>query len=608
MLDQQRNILPSIDQFRHVDQNHAQPVVQVLAEISLRNLLDQVFVGRRKDPRIHVDILVGSDACDLPLLQRPQYLGLRRQTHIADLVQKDRPAVRLFEFSLALFDRRSKRPFLMPEEFALDQFRRNRRTVHLDERHVHPVALFVQPPGHQLLPRTVRPRDQDPRIGRGHFVDQGLHPLNGRRLAHDFRHVMYLASQGLDLLDLRPALQRVFDRHQHPVHIDRFFDIVERPFLDTLHRRVDISVSGDHHDRLIRMGLDQLVEQFDAVHLGHLDVGNHQFERFVAHHLISGRSVFGRFHRMSLHLQQLADDVADAPFVIDNQDFSHMQTFFFEFPKLSIIFALFSFPRGNKFPTDSPCFSGDGIALFSTHMNREKSRLLLSEYGRNVQRMVAYLKTIEDRELRNRQAEVVVAVMGNVNPAQRDSEGFQHMLWDHLFMIADFDLDVDAPYPKPTPAMFAPHPKRMSSSQSYIAQKQYGANVRRMAVEPQSEERDAAAASVAKYMKQKSFEYNKEFPSNEGVIGDIRLMSRGRIVLESDTLDHTRIDTSSVRSASGNRMNKTNRNSGTNTPGTISAGTGTGNNTGNGAAAPRKYVRRNPGTGGNNTGGTNNRA
>ena len=91
-------------------------------------------------------------------------------------------------------------------------------------------------------------------------------------------------------------------------------------------------------------------------------------------------------------------------------------------------------------------------------MNRDKSRLLLSEYGRNVQTMVSYLKTIEDRELRNRQAEVVVAVMGNVNPAQKDSEGFQHMLWDHLFMIADFDLDVDAPYPTPTPDMFAPHP------------------------------------------------------------------------------------------------------------------------------------------------------
>lgn len=186
-------------------------------------------------------------------------------------------------------------------------------------------------------------------------------------------------------------------------------------------------------------------------------------------------------------------------------------------------------------------------------MNRDKSRLLLSEYGRNVQTMVAYLKTIEDRELRNRQAEVVVAVMGNVNPAQKDSEGFQHMLWDHLFMIADFDLDVDAPYPKPTPDMFAPHPHPVAYSQSYIAQKQYGANVRRMvealAREPQSEEREVAAANVAKYMKQKSFEYNREFPSNEVVIADIRQMSHGAIVLDGDTLDHTKIDTSTVKSA-----------------------------------------------------------
>lgn len=199
-------------------------------------------------------------------------------------------------------------------------------------------------------------------------------------------------------------------------------------------------------------------------------------------------------------------------------------------------------------------------------MNRDKSRLLLSEYGRNVQTMVAYLKTIEDRELRNRQAEVVVAVMGNVNPAQKDSEGFQHMLWDHLFMIADFDLDVDAPYPKPTPDMFAPHPHPVAYSQSYIAQKQYGANVRRMvealAREPQTEERDAAAANVAKYMKQKSFEYNKEFPSNEVVIDDIRQMSHGSISLDADTLDHTRIDTSSLkgsrRSNGGNGRNNNN--------------------------------------------------
>ena len=213
-------------------------------------------------------------------------------------------------------------------------------------------------------------------------------------------------------------------------------------------------------------------------------------------------------------------------------------------------------------------------------MNREKSRLLLSEYGRNVQTMVAYLKTIEDRELRNRQAEVVVAVMGNVNPAQKDSEGFQHMLWDHLFMIADFDLDVDSPYPKPTPDMFAPNPHPVPYPQSYIAQKQYGVNVKRMiealAAEPASEERDAAATNVAKYMKQKSFEYNKEFPSNEVVIADIREMSHGVISLEPDSLDNTRLDTPYVNR--NNRYNKANRNA-----------------NGNNVYVQKKYVKHNNG-------------
>ncbi|MCC8062302.1 MAG: DUF4290 domain-containing protein [Rikenellaceae bacterium] len=217
-------------------------------------------------------------------------------------------------------------------------------------------------------------------------------------------------------------------------------------------------------------------------------------------------------------------------------------------------------------------------------MNRDKSRLLLSEYGRNVQTMVSYLKTIEDRELRNRQAEVVVAVMGNVNPAQKDSEGFQHMLWDHLFMIADFDLDVDAPYPKPTPDMFAPHPHPVAYSQRYIAQKQYGANVKRMieelSAEPEGEQRDTAAANVAKYMKQKSFEYNKEFPSNEVVIADIRQMSHGTIVLDADTLDNTRIDTSSVPGRSQNGRGKNNRN---NNPG--------GNTS---SFQQKKYTKRTP--------------
>lgn len=212
-------------------------------------------------------------------------------------------------------------------------------------------------------------------------------------------------------------------------------------------------------------------------------------------------------------------------------------------------------------------------------MSTDKTRLLLSEYGRNVQKMVNYLKTIEDRDERNRQAEVVVAVMGNVNPAQKDSEKFQHMLWDHLFMIADFDLDVDAPFEKPTPDMFAPNPQRVSYSQHYIAQKQYGSNVYRMLKklslvtdedpnEPGTvEERNAAAANVAKYMRQKSYEYNKEYPSNEVVIADIRNMSDGVIELEADTLDGSKVDTSSAGGKKTSSRNGSNSAGGKNNSG-----------------------------------------
>lgn len=198
-------------------------------------------------------------------------------------------------------------------------------------------------------------------------------------------------------------------------------------------------------------------------------------------------------------------------------------------------------------------------------MNGDRNRLLLSEYGRNVQRMVQYLKTIEDREVRNKQAEVVVAVMGNVNPAQKESEKFHHMLWDHLFMIADFDLDVDAPFPKPTPAMFAPDPHPMPYTQQYIAQKQYGSNVYRMLRKlaevkddnnPEQgtiEERNLAAIGVAKYMRQKSYEFNKEFPSNEVVIHDVLNISDGVIELQPDALDYTKLDTSGARKSAGSR-------------------------------------------------------
>ena len=82
--------------------------------------------------------------------------------------------------------------------------------------------------------------------------------------------------------------------------------------------------------------------------------------------------------------------------------------------------------------------------------NYTRRKLYLPEYGRHIQEMIDSLQLIEDRRERNRQARAVIAVMGNLNPLLRDTADFTHKLWDHLFIMSDFQLDVDSPYPQPT--------------------------------------------------------------------------------------------------------------------------------------------------------------
>ena len=82
--------------------------------------------------------------------------------------------------------------------------------------------------------------------------------------------------------------------------------------------------------------------------------------------------------------------------------------------------------------------------------NYTRRKLYLPEYGRHIQEMIDSLQLIEDRRERNRQARAVIAVMGNRNPLLRDTADFTHKLWDHLFIMSDFQLDVDSPYPQPT--------------------------------------------------------------------------------------------------------------------------------------------------------------
>ena len=100
--------------------------------------------------------------------------------------------------------------------------------------------------------------------------------------------------------------------------------------------------------------------------------------------------------------------------------------------------------------------------------------MALPEYGRNVQKMVDHIKTIEDRDERNRAAKTIIQIMGNLNTHLRDVGDFKHKLWDHLSLIANFELDIDSPYPVPEPSKFVEKPKQVPYRQGEIRYLHYG--------------------------------------------------------------------------------------------------------------------------------------
>ncbi len=172
--------------------------------------------------------------------------------------------------------------------------------------------------------------------------------------------------------------------------------------------------------------------------------------------------------------------------------------------------------------------------------NYTRRKLFLPEYGRHIHEMVDYLKTIEDRPERTRQAYIVIDVMGNLNPLLRDTSDIAHKLWDHLFIMADFDLDVESPYPIPTQKELSHNPQKLEYSRRNMMFKHYGKNVeniiRSLKDNPDETAVEEILENIARYMRTKSYEYNQEHPNNEIIINDIKRMSRGGLTLDEVAL------------------------------------------------------------------------
>lgn len=178
--------------------------------------------------------------------------------------------------------------------------------------------------------------------------------------------------------------------------------------------------------------------------------------------------------------------------------------------------------------------------------NYERKKLQLPEYGRHIHEMVDYLSSIEDREERNKQARAVISVMGNLNPLLRDTADFNHKLWDHMFIMSGFSLDVDSPYPIPTAATLAPMPEKLKYPDKRIAIKHYGKNVENI-IKSLKDETDGQSveevlANVARYMRAKSYEYNQEHPNNEVIIKDIKRLSDNAIFVDEAAINNIKSD------------------------------------------------------------------
>lgn len=179
----------------------------------------------------------------------------------------------------------------------------------------------------------------------------------------------------------------------------------------------------------------------------------------------------------------------------------------------------------------------------SLEYNTERPHLIIPEYGRHIQKMVDHCLSMEDREERNNCAKSIIAVMGNLNPHLRDVPDFQHKLWDQLFIISDFKLDVDAPYPKPSREELAERPEPLGYPQNHPKYRFYGNNIKRMIDVANSwedgDKKEGLILTIANHMKKSFLNWNKDTVDDRVIFDHLFELSGGKINLKNSDEDLT---------------------------------------------------------------------
>ena len=203
--------------------------------------------------------------------------------------------------------------------------------------------------------------------------------------------------------------------------------------------------------------------------------------------------------------------------------------------------------------------------------NTTRNHLTIREYGRHIQKMVEYVLTLEDREKRQKNAYALIELMGFLNPHLKNVEDFRHKLWDHLFLISDFKLDVDSPYPIPTRETLKARPNRLGYPKRYPRYNHLGKNIEividKALQEEDVEKRQGFANAIAYYMKLTYSNWHKELVHDDNIQTELSAITKGELEFNNRPFIKHRVDnreefggnTGKYRKNFGGRTNRGNQ-------------------------------------------------
>ncbi|WP_258098801.1 DUF4290 domain-containing protein [Marinoscillum pacificum] len=201
----------------------------------------------------------------------------------------------------------------------------------------------------------------------------------------------------------------------------------------------------------------------------------------------------------------------------------------------------------------------------SLEYNTQRSQLTLKEYGRNVQNLVAHIKTVEDKEKRNKLAATLVELMKMINPEfSKDAQEYTQKVWDDLFIISKFDLDVESPFPIPESTILDRKPDRMKYQSNEIKFRHYGRNIEilindAIAMEDPAE-KEGAIIAIGKLMKSFYQTWNKDNIEDEQVLKNIKQLSKDQLDIDIEKVKANGLFDSEKRHYDNNNNRHHNRN------------------------------------------------